>query len=93
MNVGVIPYFIPTLFATNLNRIALSAIRPESVYARAVSKTPGPVSVSGISVARERERAKKERRGKIFAIASDRSKLERMRARRRGRGRYQKGRR
>jgi hypothetical protein len=49
MNVGVIPYFIPTLFATNLNRIALSAIRPESVYARAVSKTPGPVSVSAIS--------------------------------------------
>ena len=49
MNVGVIPYFIPTLFATNLNKIALSAIRPESVYARAVSKTPGPVSVSGIS--------------------------------------------
>jgi len=49
MNVGVIPCFMPTLFATNLNRMALSAIRPESVYARAVSKTPGPVSVSVIS--------------------------------------------
>lgn len=49
MNVGVIPCFIPTLLATNLNNMALSAIRPESVYANAVSKTPGPVSVSGIS--------------------------------------------
>ena len=78
MNVGVIPYFIPTLFATNLNRIALSAIRPESVYARAVSKTPGPVSVSAISAERERERAQRERRGEIFAIASERSTLNQM---------------
>jgi hypothetical protein len=46
MKLGVMPCFIPTLLATNLNKTALSAIRPESVYAKAVSKTPGPVSVS-----------------------------------------------
>lgn len=46
MKVGMMPYFMPTLFATSLKREALSAIRLASVYANAVSKTPGPVSVS-----------------------------------------------
>ena len=47
MNVGMIPYLVPTLFATSLNKTPLSAMRDASVYANAVSKTPGPVSVSG----------------------------------------------
>ena len=34
------------LFARYLNRIALSAMSNAEVYARAVSRTPGPVSVS-----------------------------------------------
>ena len=46
MKLGTIPCFIPILFAANLNKIALSAIRKAVVYARAVSYTPGPVSVS-----------------------------------------------
>lgn len=46
IKVGIIPYFIPTLLANNLNKTALSAIRRASVYSRADSKTPGPVSVS-----------------------------------------------
>ncbi len=46
MKLGTIPYFIPRLFARNLNKSALSAILKADVYARAVSNTPGPVSVS-----------------------------------------------
>ena len=46
MKVGMMPFLIPTLFATYLNRLALSAMRRAVVYARAVSYTPGPVSVS-----------------------------------------------
>jgi hypothetical protein len=49
MNVGMIPYLTPILFASSLNKIALSAILDTSVYARAVSNTPGPVSVSTCS--------------------------------------------
>ena len=48
MKLGIIPCFIPTLLAVYLNSIALSAILKAEVYARAVSKTPGPVSVSTI---------------------------------------------
>lgn len=46
MKLGVTPCFIPRLLATYLNRIALSAILSADVYASAVSRTPGPVSVS-----------------------------------------------
>ena len=46
MKLGVIPCFIPMLFVRYLNRMALSAMRCAVVYARAVSYTPGPVSVS-----------------------------------------------
>ena len=46
MKLGTTPRFIPMLLARNLKRIALSAIRNVSVYAKAVSYTPGPVSVS-----------------------------------------------
>ena len=46
MNVGITPCFTPTLLATSLNNTPLSAMRDASVYAKAVSKTPGPVSVS-----------------------------------------------
>ena len=46
MKLGVIPYFIPRLLTRYLNSRALSATRRAVVYARAVSKTPGPVSVS-----------------------------------------------
>ena len=46
MKLGTTPRFIPILLARNLKRIALSAIRNASVYASAVSYTPGPVSVS-----------------------------------------------
>lgn len=49
MKVGEIPYFIPMLLATSLNKQALSAILEASVYPRAVSNTPGPVSVSANS--------------------------------------------
>ena len=46
IKLGIIPCFIPTLFAVYLNKIALSAILKADVYASAVSRTPGPVSVS-----------------------------------------------
>lgn len=46
MKLGMMPCFIPTLLAMYLNRIALSAIFSAEVYANAVSRTPGPVSVS-----------------------------------------------
>lgn len=46
IKLGVIPCFIPMLFVRYLNRMALSAMRCAVVYARAVSYTPGPVSVS-----------------------------------------------
>jgi len=46
IKVGMISYFIPTDLATSLNKQALSAIRRASVYAKALSNTPGPVSVS-----------------------------------------------
>ena len=46
MKLGMMPCLMPTLFANNLKRIALSAIRGALVYASAVSNTPGPVSVS-----------------------------------------------
>lgn len=49
MKVGEIPYFIPMLLATSLNKQALSAILEASVYPSAVSNTPGPVSVSANS--------------------------------------------
>lgn len=47
MKLGTISRLMPKLLARNLNRIALSAILTADVYASAVSKTPGPVSVSG----------------------------------------------
>ena len=47
MKLGTTPWRMPTLFARNLKSAALSAIRNALVYARAVSRTPGPVSVSG----------------------------------------------
>ena len=46
IKLGKTPCFIPILFARYLKRIALSAISNAEVYARAVSRTPGPVSVS-----------------------------------------------
>lgn len=46
MKLGTTPLFMPMLFARYLNNTALSAIRRALVYARAVSYTPGPVSVS-----------------------------------------------
>jgi hypothetical protein len=46
MKLGITPRFIPMLLAKYLNKIPLSAIRSAEVYANAVSKTPGPVSVS-----------------------------------------------
>ena len=46
IKLGIMPCVIPTLLAVYLNRIALSAILRAVVYARAVSRTPGPVSVS-----------------------------------------------
>jgi len=46
IKLGITPCFIPTLLAVYLNNIALSAILRAVVYANAVSKTPGPVSVS-----------------------------------------------
>lgn len=49
IKVGETPCFIPMLLATSLNRQALSAILEASVYPRAVSYTPGPVSVSAKS--------------------------------------------
>lgn len=49
MNVGMTLCFMPMLLATSLNSSALSAMRSTSVYASAVSNTPGPVSVSGVS--------------------------------------------
>ena len=47
MKLGTTPWRMPTLFARNLKSAALSAIRNALVYASAVSRTPGPVSVSG----------------------------------------------
>ena len=46
IKLGMIPCVMPTLFAVYLNKIALSAILRAEVYASAVSRTPGPVSVS-----------------------------------------------
>ena len=46
MKLGIMPCLMPTLFARSLKRMALSAMRNASVYASAVSNTPGPVSVS-----------------------------------------------
>lgn len=46
MKLGVIPCFMPMLLVRYLNKMALSAMRCAIVYARAVSYTPGPVSVS-----------------------------------------------
>ena len=46
MKLGITPYFMPIDFAVYLNKIALSAILSAEVYASAVSRTPGPVSVS-----------------------------------------------
>jgi hypothetical protein len=48
MKLGMTPCFMPRLFAVNLNRMALSAIRIAFRYASAVSNTPGPVSVSRV---------------------------------------------
>ena len=43
---NLLPCSMPTLLAVSLNRLALSATLKAEVYAKAVSKTPGPVSVS-----------------------------------------------
>lgn len=46
MKLGITPCFMPIDFAVYLNKMALSAILSAEVYASAVSRTPGPVSVS-----------------------------------------------
>ena len=68
MKLGTTPWRMPTLFARNLKSAALSAIRNALVYARAVSRTPGPVSVSerGVRLVREGEEGEiAELRGQV----------------------------